>query len=129
MKAERTGALHTMTAMSPTEQVRARLLGHRPTDVLWGWLAPLLVAAVGGFLRFWQLGRPHQLVFDETYYVKQAWSLLQYGHERRVPDSIKKPDVMFTNGTPERVRRRPRPRRAPTGRQVGDRRRRVALRA
>ena len=97
---EHTGALHTMTAMSPTEQVRARLLGHRPTDVLWGWLAPILVAAVGGFLRFWQLGRPHQLVFDETYYVKQAWSLLQYGQERRVPDSIKKPDVMFTNGTP-----------------------------
>ncbi len=97
---EHTGSLHTMTAMSPTEQVRARLLGHRPTDVLWGWLAPMLVAAVGGFLRFWQLGRPHQLVFDETYYVKQAWSLLQYGQERRVPDSIKKPDVMFTNGTP-----------------------------
>ena len=69
--------------------------------MLWGWLAPLLVAAVGGFLRFWQLGRPHQLVFDETYYVKQAWSLLQYGTERRVPDSIKKPDVMFTNGTPD----------------------------
>ena len=96
---EHTGALHTMTAMSPTEQVRARLLGHRPTDVLWGWLAPILVAAVGGFLRFWQLGRPHQLVFDETYYVKQAWSLLQYGQERRVPDSIKKPDVICCFGS------------------------------
>ena len=125
---EHPGSLPTMAPMSSTEQVRARLLGQRPTDVLWGWLAPLLVAAVGGFLRFWQLGRPHQLVFDETYYVKQAWSLLQFGTERRVPDTIKKPDVMFTNGTPGRVRRRARPRRAPAGRQVGHRRRRAAVR-
>ena len=89
-----------MTAMTSTEQLRARLVGFRPTDVLWGWLAPLIVAAVGGFLRFWQLGRPHQLVFDETYYVKQGYSLFEYGHERRVPTSIKSPDAMFTNGTP-----------------------------
>ncbi|HEY5182091.1 MAG TPA: phospholipid carrier-dependent glycosyltransferase, partial [Dermatophilaceae bacterium] len=61
--------------MTSTEPLRARLLGFRPTDVLWGWVAPLIVAAVGGFLRFWQLGRPHQLVFDETYYVKQGYSL------------------------------------------------------
>ncbi|HEY8882416.1 MAG TPA: phospholipid carrier-dependent glycosyltransferase, partial [Dermatophilaceae bacterium] len=86
--------------MTSTEQLRARLLGFRPTDVLWGWVAPLIVAAVGGFLRFWQLGRPHQLIFDETYYVKQGYSLLEYGHERRVPSSIKSPDAMFTNGTP-----------------------------
>jgi len=42
-----------MSAMTPTEQLRSRLLGYRPTDVLWGWLGPLIVAAVGGFLRFW----------------------------------------------------------------------------
>ncbi len=36
------------------------------------WLPLLAVTAVAGFLRFFQLGRPHQLVFDETYYVKQA---------------------------------------------------------
>jgi dolichyl-phosphate-mannose-protein mannosyltransferase len=89
-----------MWAMTPTEQLRSRLLGYRPTDVLWGWLAPLIVAAVGGFLRFWQLGRPHQLVFDETYYVKQGYSFLQYGYERRVPTSIKSPDALFANGTP-----------------------------
>ena len=86
--------------MNPTEQLRSRLLGYRPTDVLWGWIAPLIVAVVGGFLRFWQLGRPHQLIFDETYYVKQGYSYLEYGYERRVPASIKSPDVLFTNGTP-----------------------------
>jgi len=89
-----------MTAMTPTEQLRSRLLGTRPTDRLWGWLAPLIVAAVGGFLRFWKLGSPHQLVFDETYYVKQAYSMIQHGFEERVPDNIKYPDAMFTNGTP-----------------------------
>ena len=89
-----------MTAMTPTEQLRSRLLGTRPADRLWGWLAPLIVAAVGGFLRFWKLGDPHQLVFDETYYVKQAYSMIQHGFEERVPDNIKYPDAMFTNGTP-----------------------------
>ncbi|MHB1473650.1 MAG: dolichyl-phosphate-mannose--protein mannosyltransferase [Dermatophilaceae bacterium] len=86
--------------MTSTEQLRTRLLGFRPSDVLWGWAAPLIVAAIGGFLRFWQLGRPHQLIFDETYYVKQGYSLLEYGYERRVPTSIKSPDAMFTHGTP-----------------------------
>jgi dolichyl-phosphate-mannose--protein O-mannosyl transferase len=89
-----------MAAMTPTEQLRSRLLGYRPTDVLWGWLGPLIVAAIGGFLRFWQLGRPHQLVFDETYYVKQGYSMFEYGHERRVAASIKTPDALFTRGTP-----------------------------
>jgi dolichyl-phosphate-mannose--protein O-mannosyl transferase len=86
--------------MATTERLRSRLLGSRPTDVMWGWLAPLIVAAVGGFLRFWQLGRPHQLVFDETYYVKQGVSMLEYGYERRVSTGIKSPDVLFTHGTP-----------------------------
>jgi dolichyl-phosphate-mannose--protein O-mannosyl transferase len=89
-----------MSAMTSTEQLRARLLGFRPTDVMWGWVAPVMVAAVGGFLRFWQLGRPNQLIFDETYYVKQGYSFLEYGYERRVASSLKSPDVMFTHGTP-----------------------------
>jgi dolichyl-phosphate-mannose-protein mannosyltransferase len=89
-----------MSGMATTEQLRTRLLGFRPTDVLWGWLGPLIVAAVGGFLRFWQLGRPHQLVFDETYYVKHGLSMFDYGYERRVASSIKSPDVLFTRGTP-----------------------------
>jgi len=89
-----------MSGMTATEQLRSRLLGYRPTDVLWGWLGPLIVAAVGGFLRFWQLGRPTELVFDETYYVKQGYSFLEYGYERRVASSIKTPDILFTKGTP-----------------------------
>jgi dolichyl-phosphate-mannose-protein mannosyltransferase len=89
-----------MFAMTPTEQLRSRLLGYRPTDTLWGWLGPSIVAAVGGFLRFWNLGQPHELVFDETYYVKQGVSMFLYGYERRVSASIKSPDALFTKGTP-----------------------------
>ena len=90
-----------MSRMTRAEQLRSRLLGFRPTDTLWRWLGPLFFAAVGGLMRFWALGRPHQLVFDETYYVKQGVSMLDYGVEMRVPDSLKKPDELFTAGTPD----------------------------
>jgi dolichyl-phosphate-mannose--protein O-mannosyl transferase len=89
-----------MARMTRVELLRARLLGYRPTDTLWGWLGPLFFAVVGGGMRFWALGRPHQLVFDETYYVKQGVSMLDHGVEMRVPDSLKTPDALFTAGTP-----------------------------
>src|SRR5262245_39702105 len=72
------GSLHTMSRMTRVEELRSRLLGFQPTDRLWGWLGPLFFAFVGGLMRFWSLGRPHQLVFDETYYVKQGVSMLDY---------------------------------------------------
>ncbi|WP_314174640.1 dolichyl-phosphate-mannose--protein mannosyltransferase [Streptomyces winkii] len=50
------------------------------------WGAPLLVALVAGALRFWQLGSPHAVIFDETYYAKDAWSLFRYGYEGSWPD-------------------------------------------
>ena len=85
--------------MTRTDELRLRLLGHAPTDRLWGWLGPGLIALVGGVLRFWNLDRPKALVFDETYYVKQAYSLLHYGVEMRVLDSLKKPDDAFVGGS------------------------------
>ena len=39
------------------------------------------VTVFGGVLRFWRLDRPHVLVFDETYYVKQGWSMFKAGYE------------------------------------------------
>ena len=32
-------------------------------------------------LRLWNLGHPHAFIFDETYYVKDAWTLWQLGYE------------------------------------------------
>ena len=82
-------------------QLRRRLLGEPPGQVLFGWLGPLIAAVIGGILRFWNLGDPHQLVFDETYYVKQGWSMILFGVEMRndpVLNEAKQIDQNFTAG-------------------------------
>lgn len=61
----------------------------------------LAMTVIGGILRFWRLGYPDRLVFDETYYVKQGWSLIEYGHEREIKDGLEEPDALWTNGTPD----------------------------
>ena len=45
------------------------------------WLVTGLVTAFAAVWRLVELGRPSRLVFDETYYVKQAYSLLRLGYE------------------------------------------------
>jgi dolichyl-phosphate-mannose-protein mannosyltransferase len=61
--------------------LRRRLAAPMPDDRPWGWLGPLLVTAFGGWLRFYRLATPRAVIFDETYYVKDAWSILQHGVE------------------------------------------------
>ena len=61
--------------------LRARLASPMPDDGWWGWLGPLLVTAFGAFLRFDRLRVPRALIFDETYYAKDAWSILNHGVE------------------------------------------------
>ncbi|MFM1785896.1 MAG: hypothetical protein RLZZ108_920, partial [Actinomycetota bacterium] len=43
------------------------------------------ILAVAAVLRLWNLGYPAKLVFDETYYVKDAWTLSEAGHELAWP--------------------------------------------
>ncbi|MFI7618180.1 dolichyl-phosphate-mannose--protein mannosyltransferase [Nonomuraea terrae] len=59
-----------------------RLVPPLPGSPLLGWAGPLLVALFGGVLRFVRLGEPRAVVFDETYYMKDAYSLLVHGVER-----------------------------------------------
>src|SRR6516164_9269981 len=61
--------------------LRRRLAAPMPDDRPWGWLGPLLVTAFGAWLRFYRLATPRAVIFDETYYVKDAWSILQHGVE------------------------------------------------
>ena len=51
-------------------------------DPFVGWTASIGVALLGLFLRLWKLGEPKAFSFDETYYAKDAWSLLRFGYAR-----------------------------------------------
>jgi dolichyl-phosphate-mannose-protein mannosyltransferase len=59
----------------------ARLVPPIPGSRVWGWVGPLLVTAFGAFLRFYRLGTPKAIVFDETYYVGDAYGILRHGTE------------------------------------------------
>ena len=52
-----------------------------PDDRVWGWIWPLVITAFAAFLRFNRLSVPNAIIFDETYYVKDAWTILQHGVE------------------------------------------------
>jgi dolichyl-phosphate-mannose--protein O-mannosyl transferase len=54
------------------------------------WGGPLAVALLAGLLRFWNLGKPHAVIFDETYYAKDAWALINQGYEGAWPKDIDK---------------------------------------
>jgi dolichyl-phosphate-mannose-protein mannosyltransferase len=57
------------------------------TRRLYAWLGPAIVVLLAGVLRLWNLGAAHDLMnqFDETYYVKDAWSLWHLGYEGSWP--------------------------------------------
>ena len=56
------------------------------------WGGPLLVTLVAGVLRFWDLGSPQAVIFDETYYAKDAWALIHHGYEGKWPEDINDAD-------------------------------------
>ena len=63
-----------------------RLWPPMPSSGILGWLGPIAVMIVGGLLRIVNLGQPHAIAFDETYYPKDALSLLRFGYERAMVD-------------------------------------------
>ncbi|MBD0710765.1 MULTISPECIES: dolichyl-phosphate-mannose--protein mannosyltransferase [unclassified Streptomyces] len=78
----------------PSARVTA-LLGLSPerAERLWrlsAWGGPLLVTALAGLLRFWNLGKPRAVIFDETYYAKDSWALINQGYEGAWPKDIDK---------------------------------------
>lgn len=62
---------------------------------LWYWGAPIAVTLLAAVLRLWNLANPHSLVFDETFYVKDAYTLMHLGYEGSWPD---KADLSFNAG-------------------------------
>jgi dolichyl-phosphate-mannose--protein O-mannosyl transferase len=71
--------------------LRGRLAPPLPPGGAWlGWLGPLLVTVFAGFLRFDRLGVPKAVVFDETYYAKDALALLTFGWEHNTTKNADK---------------------------------------
>ena len=62
-----------------------RVLGTSTRLRVWLWGAPIAVTLLAAILRLWNLGAPHTLVFDETFYVKDAWTLVNLGYEAKWP--------------------------------------------
>jgi dolichyl-phosphate-mannose--protein O-mannosyl transferase len=78
------------TAASRSERLaalRERLVPPLPASEVWGWAGPLLVTALGAFLRFNRLSVPRTIIFDETYYVPDALGILRYGAEHNYVSS------------------------------------------
>ena len=65
---------------SAVERARGYLTGLRPSERAVGWLAPISVTLLAFALRMYHLGTPKRFAFDETYYAKDAWSLLNNGY-------------------------------------------------
>ncbi|WP_078859887.1 phospholipid carrier-dependent glycosyltransferase [Streptomyces rubellomurinus] len=51
-----------------------------------GWLGPIAVALFAAVLRFVHLGQPNAIIFDETYYAKDAYALWHGGYEINWPE-------------------------------------------
>ena len=65
------------------DDLRARLAPDFPSSGWRGWIGPLAVTALAFFVRIWHISTPRAFAFDETYYAKDAWSLLHFGYERQ----------------------------------------------
>lgn len=96
-----------MTQTAPTElaavgalpsrydQWRRRVLSHPAALRRWEWLTPVIITIVALVLRLIRVGDPRGLVFDETYYVKDAWSQWVLGYASEWPDDA---DRRFAGG-------------------------------
>lgn len=73
-----TGGSQIPTRLTTVERLHNRM----PADRTVAWLVALGITAFAFILRIVFLGRPEGMVFDEIYYAKDAYSLLQSGFER-----------------------------------------------
>src|SRR5262245_59824651 len=79
------------------DALRTRLVPPMAGSRFWGWAGPLLVTALGAFLRFNRLGVPRAVIFDETYYVPDAYGILRYGVEHNY---IANRNALIVKGNP-----------------------------
>jgi len=85
-----------MSVQPPSTVSRLRVAP--PPDRLAGWVTTVVITALAFATRVVDLGRPNKLVFDETYYAKDAYSLLKFGYERSWPGDA---DASVVAGNPD----------------------------
>ncbi len=61
------------------------LYSEQVTSRWWTIGGPIGVLLLAAAVRLWGLGHPAALMFDETYYVKDAWTMLNLGYEGSWP--------------------------------------------
>ena len=87
MMASRTAAKPATDRTARISALRARMVPAMPSDMFlgwagfWGWAGPVLITLFGAFLRFNRLQVPRKVIFDETYYVPDAYGILRFGVE------------------------------------------------
>ncbi|GAA1102497.1 dolichyl-phosphate-mannose--protein mannosyltransferase [Nesterenkonia jeotgali] len=79
-------------------QLQRRLHAEPFRPGLWGWVLPALITLFAGILRLRDLSTPHLLMFDETYYAKDAYALMLTGYELVWPEEA---DDAWLAGNPQ----------------------------
>ncbi len=75
------------------ERARPRAVDRDPVIA---WAATAGLAFLAMFLRLWNLDYPRSFLFDETYYAKDAWSLVHHGY---VTGYVADADAAILDGT------------------------------
>ena len=52
-----------------------------PPDRMIGWIVTGVITVLAFFLRWVKLGFPSEIMFDEIYYARDAWSVWKFGYE------------------------------------------------
>jgi len=96
-------------AWSPQWHTADRLRDDHPLarDEGFSWLLTAVITLLAFGIRFPRLAMPPKIVFDETYYAKEAWSILHFGYAKAWPDGVDNLiNAGITNGwlnNPDRV--------------------------
>jgi dolichyl-phosphate-mannose--protein O-mannosyl transferase len=86
---------HARTAGAITDRLWDALATTPERERVIRWIGPVAVTLLAAGTRLWNLGSPRALVFDETFYVKDAYTLSKLGYEGSWPAN---PDPGFAAG-------------------------------
>lgn len=92
----------------PTAVERAKPRAYDVDPVI-AWAATIGITLIAAFLRLWKLDFPKSFLFDETYYAKDAWSLVHNGYVTNYVDNANERilagnlDGLFKNDSPSMI--------------------------